>query len=76
MVPQQAEPGQEWKRKKNDAKGDSVIWIMGYKTPKGIAVISGRVMYIGISFVRVIKVKHSGIEMTQNMKGRWLGQCK
>lgn len=76
MVPQKAEPGQECKVIKYDVKGDTVSWVMECKTPEGIAVSSGRVTYKGNSFDGVTKVKHAGMEMTQNMKGRWLGQCR
>ncbi len=76
MVPQKEEPGQQCKMLKHDVKGDTVTWVMECKTPEGIAVSNGRVTYKGTAFDGVINMKHAGMEITQNMKGRWIGQCR
>ncbi len=61
---------------KHDTKGDTVTWVMECKTPEGIAVNNGMVTYKGNFFDGVVKVKHAGMEVTQNLKGKWIGQCK
>lgn len=76
MVPQKEEPKQECKMIKHDAKRDTVTWVIECKTKEGTAVSNGRVTYKGTSFEGVIKVKHAGMEVTQNLKGKWIGQCK
>lgn len=76
MVPQKQEPNQECKMIKHDIKGDTVTWIVECKTPEGKAISDGRVTYKGNNFDGVVRVKHAGMEMTQNMKGKWLGQCR
>ncbi|MGQ9571387.1 MAG: DUF3617 domain-containing protein [Thermodesulfovibrionales bacterium] len=76
MVPQKEEPNQECKMIKHDVKGDTVTWVIECKTPEGTAVSNGRVAYKGTTFEGVIKVKHAGVEVTQNLKGKWIGQCK
>ncbi len=75
MVPQKEEPNQECKIIKHDVKGDTVTWVIECKTPEGTAVSNGRVTYRGTNFEGVIKVKHAGMEITQQIKGRWIGQC-
>lgn len=76
MVPQKEEPNQECKVIKHDVKGDTVTWVVECKTPEGEAVSNGKVTYKGITFEGVVKTKHAGMEMTQNLKGKWIGQCK
>jgi hypothetical protein len=76
MVPHKEEPGQECKMVKRDIKGDTVSWVVECKTREGTAVSNGRVTYKGETFEGIVKVKHAGMEMTQHMSGRWIGQCK
>ncbi|MEW6570287.1 MAG: DUF3617 family protein [Nitrospirota bacterium] len=76
MVPQKEEPNQECKMIKHDIKGDTVAWVIECKTREGTAVSNGKVTYKGNAFEGVVKVKHAGMEMTQNLKGKWIGQCK
>jgi hypothetical protein len=74
-VPQKEEPGQECKVIKHEVKGDTVTWVVECKTKEGPAVSNGKVTYKGDTFEGVIKVKHSGMEITQNLKGKWIGKC-
>jgi hypothetical protein len=76
MVPQKEEPNQECKMIKHDVKGDTVTWVIECKTREGTAVSNGRVTYKGTTFEGGIKVKHAGMEMTQNLSGKWIGKCK
>lgn len=76
MVPQKKESEQECKTLKHDVKGDTVSWVIECKTREGSTVSNGRVTYKGDTFEGVAKFKHSGMEMTQNMRGKWIGQCK
>lgn len=76
MVPQKEEPNQECRMVKRDIEGDTVIWVMECKTSEGTAVFNGKVTYKGDSFEGIIKMKQSGMEMTQNLKGKWIGECK
>jgi hypothetical protein len=76
MVPQKQEPGQECRMVKNEVKGDTVSWVMECKTKEGTAVFNGKVTYKGDSFEGVIKMKQGGMEMTQNLSGKWIGKCK
>lgn len=76
MVPQREEPDQECKMIKRDIKGDTVTWVMECKTSEGTAVFNGKVTYKGDSFEGIIKMKQSGMEITQNLKGKWIGKCK
>lgn len=76
MVPQKEEPGQECKTFKHDVKGDTVTWVVECKTEEGTALSNGRVTYKGETFEGVIKMKHAGMEITQNLKGKWIGKCK
>jgi len=75
MVPQKAEPGQECKMIKSETKGDTVSWVMECKTKEGTVVFDGRVTYKGETFDGVIKMKQSGMDMTQNLSGKWIGKC-
>ena len=76
MVPQKEEPNQECRMVKRDIEGDTVTWVMECKTSEGTAVFNGKVTYKGDSFEGIIKMKQSGMEITQNLKGKWIGECK
>ncbi len=75
MVPQKGEPGEECKVIKHEVKGDTVTWIMECKTKEGLTTFNGKVTYKGESFKGLVKMKQSGMEMTQNLKGKWIGKC-
>lgn len=75
VVPYKAEPGQECRLTKSDVKGDTVSWSMECKTKGGPAVFNGTVTYKGESFDGVVKMKYEGMDMTQNLKGKWVGPC-
>ncbi|MBM4341289.1 MAG: DUF3617 family protein [Deltaproteobacteria bacterium] len=74
-VPQKAEPGQECKVIKHDVKGDTVTWVMECKSKEGTTVLNGKVTYKGETFDGVVKMKQTDMEMTQNLKGKWIGKC-
>ncbi len=76
LVPQKTERGQECKLVKQDVKADTVSWVIECKTPEGPAVSEGKVTYKSETFDGVVKVKHSGMEMTQKLNGKWIGPCK
>jgi hypothetical protein len=76
MVPQKEEPGQECKVIKSEVKGDVFTWVIECKDPEGKTISSGRVVYKGETLEGVIKVKDVDMELTQNLKGKWIGQCK
>jgi len=81
MVPQKAEPGQECKKIKYDVKGNTVSWVMECTTPDGTITSNGKVTYKGNSFEGLVKVsmpggKRGGMEMTQKLSGKLIGQCK
>jgi len=61
---------------KSEFKGDVFTWVIECKTKEGTTTGSGRTVYKGDTFDGVIKVKHGGMEMTQNLKGKWIGKCK
>lgn len=74
-VPQKQEPGQECKLTKHEVKGDTVTWVMECKTKEGPATFNGKVTYKGETFEGVVKMKQGGMEITQNLKGKWIGKC-
>ncbi len=76
MVPQKQSPRQECKMVKTEVKGDTVSWVMECKTKEGMSTSNGRMTYSGNTFEGVVKMRTASMEMTQNMKGRWIGQCK
>lgn len=49
---------------------ETVTWTVECKTPEGIAGSDGEVTYKGTTFDGGIKLKHAGIGMTQNIKGK------
>lgn len=73
-MPRREEPNHECKVVKTAVKGDTVIWVMGCKTPEGTAVSNGRVTYKSDTFDGVVKMnmpgKRSAMEMTQNLRGK------
>lgn len=73
-VPQ--EEDKDCKIIKSEVKGDVFTWEIECKTPDGTTTGYGRTVYKGETFEGVIKVKHAGMEVTQNLKGKWIGNCK
>jgi len=61
---------------KSELKGDVFTWVIECKTREGTTTGHGRTVYKGDTFEGVIKVKHSGTEITQNLSGKWIGKCK
>jgi len=55
---------------------DTVVWKMVCKDREGSLTGEGRITYNGDTFAGETKVKESGgMDMTQKMKGRWIGSC-
>lgn len=77
VVPEQTEAtNQSCKIIKQELKGDTVSWIMECQTPEGKFVTEGTITYKGTTFDGISKMKHSGMEITQKMNGKWIGECK
>lgn len=75
-VPQREEPAQGCKIVKKDIKGDTVSWVVECKTNEGTAVSDGNITYKGDTFEGIIKMKQRGMEVTQRLSGRWIGNCE
>lgn len=76
VIPQNIETNKDCKVIKEELKGDTVAWSMECQTPDGPFFSEGTVTYKGTSFDGVGKMKHSGVEITQKMSGKWIGECK
>jgi len=61
---------------KSEVKGDVFTWVVECKTREGTTTANGRTVYKGDTFEGVVKVKQGGMEITQNLKGKWIGKCK
>ena len=76
LVPQKEKPREsECNTVKTEVNGDTVSWVMECKTNEGVITSNGYITYKGSTFEGVVKVKHSGMDMTQHLKGKWLGPC-
>ncbi len=73
-VPQEDDKG--CKVIKSEVKGDVFTWVIECKNREGTTTGSGRTVYKGDTFDGVIKVKQADMEITQKLKGRWIGKCK
>ncbi len=82
MVPRQEDrPGQECKVLKTDVKGDTVTWVMECRDNNGTTRAEGRATYRGESFDGEVRVTMEsagmkGMEMIQQISGRWMGSCE
>lgn len=74
-IPQQEEPNQHCKTLKFNAKGDTATWVVECKDKEGVSIISGRAVYKGNTLEGVVKVKTAEEEITQKLKGKWIGKC-
>ncbi len=61
---------------KSEVKGDVFTWEIECKTREGTTTGQGRTVYKGNTFEGVIKVKQEDMELTQKLKGKWIGNCK
>lgn len=75
-VPYKAETGEECKMVRYDQMGNTVTWTMECKTKEGIVITKGKITYRGDFFDGIVKVKQGDMEMTQKMRGKWIGQCR
>jgi hypothetical protein len=56
--------------------GDTIIWKVVCKDKEGKFTSEGKITYKGNTLVGEIKSKSDGMEMTQKMTGKWVGQCQ
>ena len=75
MAPHDERPGQECKTIKSNVNGNTVTWQMECKSPQGTTMMDGRATYTGDTMNGEIKMQQDGMDMTQRMNGRRLGQC-
>ncbi|MEJ5226351.1 DUF3617 family protein [Thermodesulfovibrio sp.] len=77
FVPEKVEAtNQQCKTIKQELKGDTVSWLTECQTPDGKLITEGTITYKGTTFDGVSKIKHGGMEITQKMNGKWIGECK
>lgn len=57
--------------------GNTIFWKVICKDKEGETIITGKGTYNSDKFEGENKIKTSdGMEMIQNIKGRWIGKCK
>ncbi len=76
FVPQSSQPNQECKITENKVDGDTVTWTMECDAPEGKIRAIGEIIYNGDSFKGTIKMTMQGVDMTQHLSGRRIGDCK
>lgn len=74
-VPQQQDPNQDCQVTNNQIKGSTVSWDMQC-SGRGAMQGSGRITYEGDSFNGSFRAVTGGMEMTQHMSGRRIGDCE
>ena len=74
-VPVGSQPGQKCKMIESRVNGDTVTWQMECNTPEGSVKAAGKITYTGDTFKGTIKMKMQGMEMHQNLSGKWIGEC-
>jgi len=71
-----AEKNKDCKIEYKNVTKDTVVWKVVCKDREGSLTGEGRITYKGDTFTGEMKIKESGgMEMTQKMKGRWIGLC-
>lgn len=76
LVPRGAQEGGECKIVETNVKGDTVTWTMECDTPEGKARATGEITYKGDTFKGTTKMTMQGMEMTQHLSGRRIGNCQ
>ncbi|MCA1926991.1 MAG: DUF3617 domain-containing protein [Calditerrivibrio sp.] len=56
--------------------GNTVSWELLCKSPEGDMKGKGEITYKGTSFKGKLSIFTQGMEMKQEMEGKWLGPCK
>ena len=74
-VPHQQEQSKDCKITNNRIDGNTVTWDMKC-SGRGAMTGNGRITYKGNTFTGTMKAVTNGMEMTQHMKGRRIGDCK
>jgi hypothetical protein len=75
-VPDTSQPGQQCKVISRSIAGDTVTWKMECDTPQGSVHSEGSITYHGDTFEGTASVTTEQMVMTQEMKGRRVGDCK
>jgi len=71
-----AEKDKDCKMEYKKVTKDTVIWKVVCKDDEGKFTGEGRITYKGDTFTGEMRLKESdGMEMTQKMKGKWIGPC-
>jgi hypothetical protein len=71
-----AEKDKDCKMDYKNVTKDTVVWKVVCKDREGGLTGEGSITYKGDTFTGETKVKESGgMEITQKMKGRWIGPC-
>lgn len=74
-VPDSAQQNQECKLIKTAVNGDTVSWNMVCESSEGKSSLAGEITYHGDTFKGTLKIDKQGMEMTQHMSGRRIGEC-
>ncbi|MCX8012275.1 MAG: DUF3617 family protein [Desulfobacterota bacterium] len=76
LIPKKEEPNQKGCNTiKTEVNKDTVYWIMECKTKGGVVTSNGYITYKGNTFEGMTKIKHPGTDITQHLKGKWIGPC-
>lgn len=79
LVPKDDKGKEQCTVTKMDRKGNTVNWAASCQTPQGPAKSEGTATYTGDAMEATMRVTGNAegrpFEMTQNMKGRYLGPC-
>ena len=75
-VPQNKEHNQDCKIKNTDVQGNTVTWEMHCVSEGKPMKSIGKITYKGDTFEGETKMEMDGMNMTQHMSGRRIGNCK
>lgn len=75
LVPRGGQESGECKITGSTVKGDTVTWTMECNSPEGKTKANGEITYQGDTFKGIIKVSMQGMDMTQRLSGRRVGDC-
>ena len=77
LVPQKPEKSMECEITSRKIVGNTVSWTMECRSKEGITIMNGKITYKGDRFDGEIKIKTpDGMEMTQHISGKRIGECK
>ncbi len=75
LVPRGSQESGECTITETNVKGDTVTWTMECDTPEGKTRATGKITYQGDTFKGTIKMTMQGMEMTQHLSARRIGNC-